>query len=119
MAEKKVTKRDNYNTILAIPAVAENANLKAFVEHEIELLDRKSATEKKPTAKQTENVGIKSALLNEMENGKLYTISEMQKDLASVAELSNQKISALLRQMIAEGTVERTEDKRKAYFSKV
>jgi DNA-binding HxlR family transcriptional regulator len=52
-----------------------------------------------------------------MEPDRLYMVSEMMKVLPSCAELSNQKLSALLRQMVTEGTIVRTEDKRKAYFS--
>ena len=46
------------------------------------------------------------------------TITEMQKNIPELAELSNQRISALVRQMVAAGIIIRTEDKRKAYFSK-
>ena len=35
-----------------------------------------------------------------------------------LADLSNQRVSALVRQLKEEGFVERTEEKRKAYFSK-
>ena len=47
------------------------------------------------------------------------TITEMQKVSAELGELSNQKISALIRQMIMDGLVEKVEDKRKAYFKMV
>jgi hypothetical protein len=33
--------------------------------------------------------------------------------------MTNQRVSALVRQMVLDGKVERTEDKRKAYFKKV
>ena len=46
------------------------------------------------------------------------TITEMQKANSELAELSNQKISALLKQMTENGSVKREEIKRKAYFSK-
>ena len=40
--EKKITKRDRFNELLGIPAVAENEGLVEFIEHEIELLDKKN-----------------------------------------------------------------------------
>ena len=43
----------------------------------------------------------------------------MQKEFAECAELSNQKMSALLRLLIEEKRVERIVDKRKTYFSKI
>jgi hypothetical protein len=41
----------------------------------------------------------------------------MLKMFPCCAELTNQKVSALVRQLIADNVVVRTEDKGKAYFS--
>lgn len=118
---KKMTKKDRFNQLLEIPAVQADAELVAFIEHELELLSKKSSSngEKKPTAKQVENEALKDAIYNHMEENRLYSITEMQKEFAECAELSNQKMSALLRLMIEEKRVERITDKRKIYFSKV
>ena len=118
---KKMTKKDRFNQLLEIPAVQANAELVAFIEHELELLSRKSSSngEKNPTAKQAENEALKDAIYNNMEENRLYSITEMQKEFAECAELSNQKMSALLRLMIEEKRVERIVDKRKTYFSKI
>ena len=120
MANKKMTKRDYFNALLNIAEVKENKSMVDFINHELELLEKKNASKSSAETKtQKENASIKENLLNEMESGKAYTISDMQKELACCKELTNQKISALLRQLIAEGEVKRTEDKRKAYFSLV
>lgn len=88
----------------------------AFIDHELELLAKKNASEKKPTAQQVANEGLKSVILNVLtENGGLMTITDIQKSSAELADLSNQRISAIVRQMVGI-TVERVEDKRKAYF---
>lgn len=116
---KKATKRENFETLLTIPAVAENAALVAFINHELELLAKKNSAEHKPTAKQNENASIKSAIVDEMEDNRLYTISEMIKEFPSCAEFTNQRVSALVRQLVADGKVERIEEKRKAYFRKI
>ena len=113
---KKPTKRDNYNVLLNIPAVSENADLVAFINHEIELLDKKNASDKKPTAHQTENDVIKVAILDNMASGVKYTITDIIKTVPECAELTNQRVSALVRQLISEGLVTRVEEKRKAYF---
>lgn len=115
---KKLTKRDHFNALLAIPAVAENDALKAFVEHELELLAKKNSAEKKPTAVQVANEGIKAAIVESMEPNKLYTITDIIKSVPECAELTNQRVSALVRQMYdcAEPVIERIEEKRKAYF---
>lgn len=114
---QKITKRDNFNTLLAIPAVAENAQLVSFIEHEIELLDKKNSADKKPTAQQIANKGVMETIMQVLsENGGLMTVTDVQKSNAALAELSNQRISALLRQLKDEHKVERVEDKRKAFF---
>ena len=113
---KKITKRDRFNALLSLSEVQANADLVAFIEHEIELLDKKNSSDKKPTAQQTANEGIKAAIIAGMTPNRLYTVSEIQKEIPECAELSNQRVSALLRQMIGKEIV-RTEDKRKAYFS--
>ena len=110
---KKLTKREMFEQIkthLTDPAEI------AFVEHELELLAKKNSADKKPTAKQTENDGIKSAIAEGMTPTRLYTVSELIKEIPACAELTNQRVSALLRQMIADGTVIKTVDKRKSYF---
>lgn len=116
---KKMTKKDYFNALLNIKEVGTNEKLVAFIEHELELLERKSnkaSGDKKPTAKQIENMGVKQAIIDGMEENTLYTITDLQKNIEECAELSNQKVAALLRQLIEEEMVERVVDKRKTYF---
>ena len=110
---KKMTKRamfEQIKTHLTDPAEV------AFVEHELELLAKKNSGEKKPTAQQVANDGIKTAIAEGMTANRLYTVTELIKEIPECAELTNQRVSALLRQMIADGTVIKTVDKRKSYF---
>lgn len=111
---KKMTKRDYFEQFKSKYALTKDEI--AFIDHEIELLNRKNSTERKPTAKQVENEGIKSAILNGMEIGKLYTITALIKEIPECEGMTNQKVSAIVRQMVGNEIV-RTEDKRKAYFS--
>ena len=113
----KMTKRDYFNTLLTLSEVQSNEALVGFINHEIELLARKNTSDKKPTAQQKLNEGIKSAILDSMEANTLYTITDMIKTFPACAELSNQRVSALVRQMVADGVLTRTEEKRKAFFS--
>lgn len=113
---KKMTKKDYFNTLLTIEAVSSNADLVAFINHELELLDRKNSGEKKPTATQLANDGIKNAILESMELEKLYTITDFIKNVPECAELSTPKVSALVKQLKDAGIVVRVEEKRKAYF---
>jgi hypothetical protein len=114
--EKKMTKREMFEQIKANYALTE-AEVK-FIDHELELLAKKNSADKKPTKAQVENEGIKAEILEGMEVGKLYTITDLIKSIPAIAELSNQRVSALVRQLVEDKVVIRTEDKRKAYFSK-
>lgn len=118
-SNRKPTKRDSFNALLAIPAVAENADLVAFIEHEIELLDKKNSAERKPTAKQTENAGFKADILAWMESDKLYTVADVVKGVPSVvaAGISANRVTAMMTQLVADGSVVKTIEKRKSYYS--
>ena len=115
---KKMTKADKYNMLKAIPSVAENPILVEFLDHELELLAKKNSTDKKPTAQQVANDGLKQSIIDGMEKGKLYTITDLIKSLPALADLTNQRVSALVRQLIP-NSIERVEEKRKAYFKLV
>lgn len=113
---KKPTKRDHFNALLNIAEVAKNEGLVEFINHEIDLLNRKNSTEKKPTAQQKANEALKQDIVECMERDRLYTISEMIKEFPCCSDLSTPKVSAIIRLLKDEGVVIRTEDKRKAYF---
>ena len=125
---KKITKRDKFNALAAMlndfdptHVIADGlttSDLAEFISHEIDLLTKKNSADKKPTAKQEENKGIQQAILDGMADNRLYTITEIQKEVAECTELTNQRISAIVRQMVGV-SVERIEDKRKAYFRKI
>ena len=115
---KKITKRERFESLLSLSQVQADPGMVEFIEHELDLLAKKNSSEKKPTAQQMANEGIKQAILDGMEHGRLYTITDLQKSIPECAELSNQRVSALVRQMVGL-TIDRVEDKRKAYFSKI
>lgn len=77
---------------------------------------KKSSAERKPTANQAENVGFKNAILNTLEVGKKYTVTDIQKTVPELADVSGQRVSAIVTQLKNDGLLIRTEDKRKAYF---
>lgn len=81
----------------------------------------KKSTSKKPTANQVANVGFKEEIVKALtESGKAMTIGEIQTACGGeIAEFNTSKMSALLTQLRTEGTVTRTFDKKKAYFSAV
>lgn len=116
---KKPTKRENFEALAAIPEVASSPELVKFINREIELLNKKSKSNGELTPEQKENEEIKQTILNFLENNaeKMFTISEIQKAIAdNYPDLTNQKVSSLVRYMKTDNLVERIEDKRKAYF---
>ena len=110
----KITKKEMFTMIKA--QVKDNAEMVAFIDHEIELLDKK-ASSKKATKTQKANVGIKSTILAILEGAKPMTVTEMQGASAELGELSNQKVSALVRQLVEAGEVVKTIDKKVSRFS--
>ena len=118
-SNRKPTKRDRFNALLAIPAVAEYAELVEFINHEIELLDKKNTAERKPTAKQVENAGFKADILAWMEPDTKYLSADVAKGVPSIiaAGISPNRVTAMLTQLVNDGAVIRTEDKRKSYYS--
>ena len=114
---KKVTKRDNFNALLKIEEVASNEQLVEFINHELELLDKKSASHTTAkTANQKANEEIKKTIVNELVRLGKSTISDIQKNSEELAEYSNQKLSALVKQLVDNGEVVKTTDKKKSYF---
>ena len=110
-----MTKREKFAMLAEIPDVQSNEILREFIAHEVELLDKKNSTPKKPTAQQTVNAGILEAIIKGMEPNRRYTITEMIKEIPECAELTNQKVSAIIRPALGK-RIERIEDKRKTYF---
>jgi hypothetical protein len=79
--------------------------------------EKKSSAERKPTPTQVENQGHKEAIMAALATGEKMTITDLMKAVPELGELSNQRVSAIVRQLTLSGEVVRTEDKRKAYFS--
>ena len=106
----KMTKKDCFIALLAISAVSEKPELVEFINHELEQLAKKSSSgTRKPTENQVENENIKLKILDILEDGKERTISEIQSADDSLAELSNQKMNAIILQLKKMGRVERVE----------
>ena len=116
----KMTKRDWFNEMIKVveeSAYEDKAGAVEFLTHEIELLERKSG-KSGMTKTQKENVGIMEQIKVALDAvGKPVTISELMAADPVMGGYSNQKLSALIRQLVKAGEVVRTEDKKKAYFS--
>ena len=111
---KKMTKVEMFKAIMDKYELS--ATEIEFINHEIELIEKKNSN-RKPTKAQTENDVFKTAILEGMEKGKSYTITDLIKSVPAIGDLTNQRVSALVRQLKEDELVVRTMDKGKAYFS--
>lgn len=112
---KKLTIVEQYGAIIEKAKGVLTAEEIKFLEDRAELVAKKNAS-RKPTKAQTENEEIKEKILACMEKGVKYTVTDIMK---AVGLESNQKTSALVRQLKEADLVARTEEKGKAYFSLV
>lgn len=115
MAKEK-TKREMFNEILVV--VADNEEMVDFIKHEIELLDNRKASPKKPTQNQIENEKLKEAVLATLtELDKPTCIKDLCEACPSLKGLSNQKVTrAILTPLVNEEKITRTLIKKVPHF---
>lgn len=99
-------------------AVAGNEEMVAFIDREIELLNRKANSPKKPTKVQIENEALKADIIAYLEEVAVpKTIKEMQAEIPSLSGLSNQRITHLLSDLVKKGTLVKEYVKKVPYYS--
>jgi hypothetical protein len=120
MTNKKMTKRDYFNGLLGVienhkDSIENYEEFKAFIEREIELLNKKRSNSK-PTKTQIENEKIKEKILIAFEKiDEPVIITELAK-MDGLTEYSNQKLSVLCHQLVDEHKVVNTKVKKVSYF---
>lgn len=114
----KMTKKAAFEMLLTIPAVAENSILVDFINHEIELLNKRSASGSGKPSKQAEaNKSLRAEILAQMEPGKMYTVTEMRKTLPCCEGMdSPQRLTSQVTALHKSGELTRVVIKRKANF---
>ena len=117
---KKTTKKEMFTKMLEIADVQANKEMVEFINHEIELLERKNSA-KKATPQQAENEKVKEKILEILTEPMTATqvMNAVQPFFETV--FTNQRISALLRQMGEGGTrqVKKYQIKRVTYFERI
>ena len=115
------TKKMTYS--LALSAVLNGEPITNEVRERLEALKasvekKNSSSAKTMTATQKANASMKEEILAYMtaDADRMFTVTELMKEVHVLADLTNQKVTALVRQLKDEGKVERIEDKRKTYF---
>ena len=120
MENKKMTKKETINLLIdVLMGNKEVEDIQIFVDfltHERELLEKKSSNSGQ-TKTQKENETIKEKIVETLRDlGKYATITEIQNANVELSTYSNQKISALLKQLVDNKEIEKVIDKKKAYF---
>jgi len=100
-------------------AVASNEEMVAFIDREIELLNRKSSAPKKPTKRQLENEGLKDDICVFLAiEDTMKSISEIKAGVPSLtpSDITGQRITHLLTALIKEGKIAKKYVKKKPYY---
>ena len=117
MANKK-TVVEMFEEIKALPGLTQEQV--EFLEKRIEITKKKNASgsgeNAKPTKTQIENEGIKNTIVSVLTTTPT-TITDLIKSSADLASYTNQKVSALLTQLLKERREVRTEVKGKAHYA--
>ena len=110
-----MTKIEMFKQILAHLTDTDEIN---FINHEIELLANKNA-KRKPSANAKENENFKLVIISFLEKheNEKFTISELQENILEISALTNQRVSAMLKQLVDENIIMKQYEKRRAYFS--
>lgn len=132
MTNTKITKKAYFaivKDIVEASNVDNKADIVAFLDHEVELLNKKSG-KSKATPTQAANavtLNVIKEVLSELDKPvtitelltdvRLQSYIEITKDGEKIIAMTNQKLSSLIKKLVDAHEVIRTEEKKKAYFS--
>lgn len=106
----------------ALNYVLENVELPKEVREKIQniyISTIKKTANRKPSKASQENKAYAELVYQVLVNKKPMTISEIMKSNETLSQLSNQKVTAVVRMMIADGTVTKIVDGKKSTFTLV
>ena len=120
---KRITKAQKFEDVIALisgnqPQFIDEDGAIEFIRNEMALLAKKNSSDRKPTATQEANVKYKNLImefLSMQDTGK--TCTEIAKGVDELSEFNNQKIAALMRQLVESGKVNKATVKGKSIFS--
>lgn len=118
----KMTKKDFYGRLVE---VVEGANVEdaerlvEFLNHEIELVSRKRNVQTKTQKENEVLVEVVYEALTNIDHPVTVTDFQNETDNEQIKEMSNQKVSALLKKLYDAERITKTTDKKKSYFAVV
>lgn len=115
----KMTKKDYFNMLMEIPAVAENAALVDFISHEMDILVKKNTS----GGKSAKEIAAMEELTNIVYNAVPANEPKRAAEIATIcrpqADLTTQKMTAVLRKLVEDGKFNREMVKGSPLFTKV
>ena len=117
MSNTKITNKTAL--LFAIDAIGDsNPEVTAKLQKMVEQLEKKNASPKKLTAQQVKNEELKEVIVDFLADNENqgFTVTDLIKSVAELEGDSNQHVSALMRQLIEAGKVEKYSEKRRTYF---
>lgn len=113
---KKMTQKEMFAELIKLAEENERLDLVEFCNGRIAQIEKKASASGQ-TKTQAENEKIKIVIAEELTRiARAVTISELLKESEELGQYSNQKLSALLKQMVESGIVTRVVDKKKTMF---
>lgn len=109
------TQREMFAEIKALAEVNGREDIATFCDERVAQLDKKK--NRTATKKSDANAELKVLALSALaEIGKDATVTEIMKQDETLNELSNQKVTAVLKALVADGSVERDATGKKTVF---
>ena len=113
-----MTKREMFTAIANVAEVAANQEMVDFLNHEIELLNRKASSSRKPTKTQVENESYKALIVEYLSSADApKCIKELQAEIAEISGLTNQRVTHMLNDLVKAETLTKEYVKKTPYFS--
>ena len=114
--EKQMTQHQILHEIIAFAQAGNRQDIVEFCKGRIAVLDKKSEN-RTQTKTQKENAELAKIILEVLRGSKPMTVTEIQSKNEILGSLNNQKVSAILRNMVKEGIVTRDTSTKKTLFS--
>ena len=117
---KKMTHKDYFSALLNMAEVKAYPGMEDFINGRISALEKKASAPHKETEQDKVKDGIKASVLTFLQDNpdKQYTITQLMKEVSGLpADISNQKLTALVRQLLLAELVDKVVEKRVSYFT--
>lgn len=114
MAEKKMTKRELFTNVHAVLTAIEGAEeLADGIAHELALVNKRASAKSVDSKRAAEQMIVRQGILAVLSDGAEHRVTDIAKEI----DATPQRVTALISQMVKDGSVTRTQDKKVVTFS--